>query len=82
LGDARQAIEFLERAYAIMQKLGDVMNGAMLSFNLALLLTQEGRLREAEAHAKQAAQIFTQVGHSEYAARAQKLLAQIRSQKG
>jgi len=80
LGDARSAIGYYEQRLVIAREIGDIFGAASTSFNLILLLLQQGRLREAEAHAKQAAQIFTQVGHREMAARAQGLLAPIRSQ--
>jgi hypothetical protein len=55
------------------------MGTVSIGFNLAVLLAQQGRLAEALPYAERAAQVFAQIGHTQYARRAQQLVAQIRA---
>lgn len=57
------------------------MGAAITSLNLALVLSGQGRRAEALRYAEHAAQVFAQVGHAQYAHKAQLLLAQIRGQR-
>ena len=54
-----------------------MMGGASTSFNMALLYQQEGALEKAIAAAQEAAHIFAQIGHAQYAQKAQQLAAQL-----
>ena len=52
---------------------------ANVSFNMALLHAQQGEAARALPLAQQAAEIFTQIGHIQYAQRAQQLVAQLQA---
>jgi tetratricopeptide (TPR) repeat protein len=77
LGDARRAIGFYEQALAIRREIGDIAGVAADSFNMANLYAQQGETARAIPLAQEAAQLFTQIGHAEYAQRAQGLIAQL-----
>ena len=79
-GDTERAIEFYEQALTIAEQTGDLMGAAIRSQNLALLLLKHGRAGAALPHANRAAQIFTRIGHVEYALKARLLVAKISEQ--
>lgn len=79
LGDARRAVEYWQCAIVILDEIGDVMNAVTIDFNLAALLAQQGRFAEALSHAERATQVFAQIGHTQYAQRAQQLLVGIQA---
>ena len=79
LGDARRAIGYYEQALAIRREIGDAMGVASTLFNMALLYAQQGQAARALPLAQQAAQFYAQLGHAQYAQRAQQLVAQIRA---
>jgi len=76
LGDARRAIQYHEQALEIDREIGDIAGAAADSFNMALL-AQQGETARALPLAQEAARIYAQIGHAQYAQRARQLVAQI-----
>jgi tetratricopeptide (TPR) repeat protein len=81
LGDTRRAIRYYEQCLEIHREIEDIISIATDSFNIAMLYSQEGDLQKALAMAKEAARIWTQIGHAQYAQRAQQLVAQLQGGK-
>ena len=79
LRHTQRAIECWQQATEIQEETGDLVSVAGTAYNLALLLFQEGRHAEALSHAEQAIQVFTKIGHAQYAQQAQRLVAQIQA---
>ena len=79
LGEARRAIWFYEQASGILEETGDVIGAITINLNLAELLIQQEHFAEALPYAERAPQVFAQIGHAQYARRAQQLVAQIRA---
>lgn len=73
MGDHRRAVEFYRQSLAVKKQIGDTMGEALTSFNLALSLSRQGMSREALRSAEHAAQLFTLVGNSYYAAHVRQL---------
>jgi tetratricopeptide (TPR) repeat protein len=79
LGDVHRAIECYEQALAIDREVGDIAGIAVESFNMAILYSQVGMASRALELAQEAARIYTQIGHAQYAQRAQQLVAQLKA---
>lgn len=79
LGEAPRAVEYYEQHLAAAREAGDRRGEAGVSFNLAQLLVQQKRLREALPHAERAAQILAEGDGWQPDDRAQQLVAQIRA---
>jgi len=77
LGDAWRAIGCYEQALTIRREIGDVNAVASISFNMAVLYAQQGDQARALPLAREAARLWGQMGHAEYAQRAQQLMAQL-----
>ena len=77
LGDVRHAIRFFEQDLEIAREIGDLSGIATVSFNTAILYTQQGELRYALPLAQEAAQAFEKIGHPEYTQQAQALIVQL-----
>ncbi|TVM03112.1 MAG: hypothetical protein CV087_06805 [Candidatus Brocadia sp. WS118] len=81
IGQTDQAVVFYEKSLTMMRQIGDLAGTAFTSFNLAVQLLKQTRLTDAFGHAEYAKQVFLQIGlNDEYAAMAQNLVDQIRSQ--
>jgi tetratricopeptide (TPR) repeat protein len=79
LRESRQAIYYYEQALAVAREIGDRMAEALTSFNLAVLCVQIQQPQSARTHAEAATRLFHEIGHAEYAGRADQLLNQLRS---
>ena len=77
LGVAQRAIGYYEQALVIRREIGDSNGMATDSFNMALLHAQQGETARALPLAQEAARIWTQIGHAQYAQRAQALVVQL-----
>jgi tetratricopeptide (TPR) repeat protein len=77
--DARCATRNFEQAMEIAQEVGDVAGIARYSLNMAILYAQQGELGRALLLARQSADIFTNIGHTQYAQHAQQLAIQIQA---
>ena len=73
LGDARRAIGYHEQDLAIARETGNAFGLAIGLFNLGLAQARQGKLPQALSSAQEAADLFTPLGHTEYAQRAQQL---------
>lgn len=81
IGKYEQAQDCYEQALAISHDLGDVSGYAMGSCNLATLLAAQGQLEQALTYVREAQQIFTQLGQTQYARQAQRLIELIELQR-
>jgi tetratricopeptide (TPR) repeat protein len=77
LGDAHRAIQHYEQAQDLMREIEDIAGVATVSFNVAILYAQQGETARALPLAQEAAHIYTQIGHAQYAQRARQLVAQL-----
>ncbi len=79
LGEAGRALACYEQALDIWRKLADENGQAMDSFNMALIYQQEGDAASALSLAQEAAHLYTRIGNSAHARRAQQLAARLQS---
>jgi tetratricopeptide (TPR) repeat protein len=80
LGEVRQAIDLYGQRLAIAREIGDVRGAALTSFNMALLLLQEQRTGEALSYAQYTQEVFSKIGHQQYAEQARSLIEKIKNQ--
>lgn len=76
-GEPRRAIGYYEQSLEIGDEIGDMAGVAGISFSMALVLANQGEVTRALQMARRAAQIYEQIGHAEYAQRAQGLVVQL-----
>jgi tetratricopeptide (TPR) repeat protein len=79
LGDAQRAIDYYQQSLAIAREIGDTAGTAFRSYNVALLYQRRGDATAALPLAQQAASAFAQIGHAEYAQRAQQLVEKLQN---
>lgn len=78
-GDAQRALACYKQALAIWRQLADENGLAMDSFNMALIYQQEGDAASALALAQEAAHLYTRIGNTAHARRAQQLATRLQS---
>jgi len=78
--DTGRAMEYCEQALAIDREVGDMLGLALDSFNMANLLAQQGRFREALSYAEESASILEKAGHPDKTPQAHQLVAMIRAE--
>jgi tetratricopeptide (TPR) repeat protein len=81
LGKEQCAIDHYEQALVILDEVGDMVNVASFSFNMAVLLSQQGDTERALFFAQKSLQIWARVG-SPHTQQAQQLVAQLQGLRG
>jgi serine/threonine protein kinase len=77
LGNMQQAIVYLQQAIEIQEETGYLIDVAGYSMNVSIFLAQKGLIAEALPYAERAAKVVAQIGHAEYAQRAQGLVTKL-----
>lgn len=75
--DSGRAIECCEQALAIDREVGDMLGLAIDSFNMANILAEQDRYREALPYAEESASILEKIGHADKAHEARQRVAMI-----
>jgi tetratricopeptide (TPR) repeat protein len=80
LDSAKQAIRMYQEALAVAEKAGETFMAAAASYNLATALSDLKQSAEAQKYARQAADLFRQVGDVRNENNARQLIAEIQAQ--
>ena len=77
-----QAMDCQTHALEIHRELGDLSGYAMAGYNLSIILARQGELIHALQYARQAWEIFVQIGQPQFAREAQSLVGEIEAEIG
>ena len=81
-GRWQEAIELYRQAGACRQRAGNAADAAETDANVGEILSDQGRLEEAEAHLRRAHRVWSSTGHREGATFAQMLLGRLAARAG
>ncbi len=81
-GSWQEAIELYRQAGACRQRAGNAADAAETDANVGEILSDQGRLEDAEAHLRRALRVWSSTGHREGATFAQMLLGRLAARAG